>query len=197
VERLVIDRLRAFLTDPAAVLDAIDSETASGSGQGQLVEHGRQAAEELGNRPPNEVKATLVALACRVVISFDLIEINISRYRLAAFLAGQSIDPAIQKQKLGLNSDNVVTLAAPARLKRVGREMRMLVENSNDQAAADPSLLRIIARAHDIQERLSQNPKLTVMTSPATSASRRPTSTLSCVFPGWRPTSRRPSSTAS
>ncbi len=38
----------------------------------------------------------------------------------------------------------------------------MLVENADDQAAADPSLLRIIARAHDIQERLSQNTELTV-----------------------------------
>jgi site-specific DNA recombinase len=49
-----------------------------------------------------------------------------------------------------------------ARLKRVGREMRMIVENSDDQTAADPSLLRIIARAHDIQERLIQNTDLTV-----------------------------------
>ena len=38
----------------------------------------------------------------------------------------------------------------------------MLVENSDDQMAADPSLLRIIARAHDIQARLLQNTKLTV-----------------------------------
>jgi site-specific DNA recombinase len=40
--------------------------------------------------------------------------------------------------------------------------MRMLVENSDDHTAADPSLLRIIARAHDIQGRLSQNTQLTV-----------------------------------
>ena len=40
--------------------------------------------------------------------------------------------------------------------------MRMLVENADDQTAADPSLLRIIARAHHIQARLIQNPKLTV-----------------------------------
>jgi site-specific DNA recombinase len=46
--------------------------------------------------------------------------------------------------------------------KRVGREMRMLVENSDDHTAADPSLLRIIARAHDIQARLIQNTKLIV-----------------------------------
>src|ERR1700730_9676562 len=35
----------------------------------------------------------------------------------------------------------------------------MLVENADDQTAADPSLLRIIARTHDIHARLTQNPK--------------------------------------
>ena len=103
-----------------------------------------------------------MTLACRVEINPDRIEIKISRHRLASFLAGQSIDPTMQDQKLDRDSDDVVTLVVPARLKRVGREMRMLVENSDDQTAADPSLLRIIARAHDIQERLIQNTKLTV-----------------------------------
>ena len=60
------------------------------------------------------------------------------------------------------DSNAAVTLVVPARLKRVGREMRMLVENSGDQDATDPSLLRIIARARDIQARLVQNTKLTV-----------------------------------
>ena len=44
-------------------------------------------------------------------------------------------------------------LTVPARLKRVGREMRMVVEGADDQTAADPSLLRVIARGHDIQRR--------------------------------------------
>jgi site-specific DNA recombinase len=38
----------------------------------------------------------------------------------------------------------------------------MLVENSDDQTPADPSLLRIIARAHDIQARLIANTELTM-----------------------------------
>jgi hypothetical protein len=38
----------------------------------------------------------------------------------------------------------------------------MLVENSDDHMATDPSLLRIIARAHDIQARLLQKTMLTV-----------------------------------
>jgi hypothetical protein len=42
-------------------------------------------------------------------------------------------------------TDDIMTLIAPARLKRVDREMRMLVENSDNQVAADASLLRITA----------------------------------------------------
>ena len=129
LERLVMDRLRSFFADPGAVLDAID-ETQSGTGQSQLVERGRQVAEELGTQGANEVKATLMTLACRVEINPDRVEIKISRHRLAAFLAGQPIDPTMQDHKSNRGSDDVLTLAVPARLKRVGREMRMLVGNS-------------------------------------------------------------------
>ena len=162
LEGLVIDRLRAFLADPAAVLDAVDNESHSGSGQSQLIERGRQIAEELGAQAPNEVRTTLMTLLCRVAVKPDRIEIDLSRRRLSELLGGQPIDLTMQDQRLDRKSDDVVTLVASARLKRVGREMRMLVENSDDHAAADPSLLRIIARAHDIQARLIQNTKLTV-----------------------------------
>ena len=162
LEGLVINRIRAFFADPAAVLDAIDDESHSSSGQRQLIERARQVAEELGAQAPNEIRTTLMALLCRVEIKPEEIEINIFRRRLVALLAGQPVDPTMQDQKMDRNSDDVVTLKTPARIKRVGREMRMLVGNSDDQTAADPSLLRIIARAHDIQARLIQNTKLTV-----------------------------------
>ena len=38
----------------------------------------------------------------------------------------------------------------------------MIVEGVNDKAEADPSLLRVLTRAHNIQERLSQDTDLTV-----------------------------------
>ena len=53
-----------------------------------------------------------------------------------------------------------------ARLRRAGREIRMFVENTNDQTTADPGLLRIVARAHDVQARLMQNTDLTVHVIP-------------------------------
>ena len=103
-----------------------------------------------------------MALRCRVDINPDRVDINLSRGRLAELLAGQPIDLATREDRPDHTSDDVVTLTVPARLKRVGREMRMLVESSDDSTAADPSLLRIVARAHDIQARLIQNAKLSV-----------------------------------
>jgi hypothetical protein len=162
IPRRNTNRLRTFLTEPAEILDAVNDESHGGSGPSQLIERGRQIAEELGAQAPNEVKTTLMTLLCRVAVKPDRIEIDFSRRRLAELLAGQAIDLTLQDQRLDRKSDDVVTLVASARLKRVSREMRMLVENSDDHTATDPSLLRIIARAHDIQARLIQNTKLTV-----------------------------------
>ena len=40
--------------------------------------------------------------------------------------------------------------------------MKLVVHNAEDRTIADPGLLRIVARAHDFQERLMQDPDLTV-----------------------------------
>jgi hypothetical protein len=53
----------------------------------------------------------------------------------------------------------MLTLTAAAELTRVGREMKMLVDGQDDHAAVDPSLLRIIARAHNIRARLLRDLK--------------------------------------
>jgi site-specific DNA recombinase len=96
-----------------------------------------------------------------VEIRSDRVDITLSRGRLTQLLAG-SIDLKMQHQAPTSAPDELLGLTVPVSLKRVGREMRMLVENANDQTAADPSLLRIIARAHHVQARLNQNPKLTM-----------------------------------
>jgi site-specific DNA recombinase len=161
LEGLVINRLRSFFADPAALLDVVDGATQSGLWQRRLIQRGRQIAEELRTQTPDKAKATLMALMCRITIQSDRIEIALSLSRTAALLTDVSIELA-GHQRSAPASHDVMTLRMPARLKRVGREMRMLVEGAVEQTAADPSLLRVIARAHDIQRRLSQNTELTV-----------------------------------
>jgi site-specific DNA recombinase len=161
LEGLVIARLRNFLADPGAILDAIDNDSHNGSGCSQRIERGRQLSESLGAGAPDTVKAMFMALLCRVDIRADRVDITLSRCRLSELLAG-SIDLTMPHQAPANATGDRLMLTVPVSLKRVGREMRMLVENADDQTAADPSLLRIMARAHAIQARLIQNPKLSV-----------------------------------
>jgi site-specific DNA recombinase len=162
LESLVITRLRTFLSDQGAILDVIRDEHADGIGQNRLIGRGRQIAEELETFAPDQIRAMLMALFSRVDIKPDRVKITVRRGRLVELLGAQPFDPTTQGGKSGEESEEVLTLTVMARLQRVGREMRMLVENSDDQTSADPGLLRIVARAHDIQERLMENTDLTV-----------------------------------
>ena len=104
----------------------------------------------------------VMTLLTRVEVGSSGIDIRVSRAGLADLLARKTPDLAKPRGGETKSAADVLTLKVPARLKRVGREMRMLVENPADQTPADRGLLRIIARAHDIQLRLMQNVDLTV-----------------------------------
>jgi site-specific DNA recombinase len=162
LESLVITKLRTFLANQGAILDAIRNEHADGAGQKRLIERGRKIAEELGVLAPEEIRAMLMALFSRVDIRPDRVEIKVPRRQLIEQLHAQSIALSTAAGKPDSASDDTLTLTVKARLQRVGRELRMLVENTDDQTTADPGLLRIVARAHDIQARLIQDTELTV-----------------------------------
>ena len=104
----------------------------------------------------------LMTLISRVDIRPDCVEIGVRRSRLVELLGSDSIDLVTQQATPNNEAKDVLTLTVRARLQRVGREMKMLVENTDDQTEADPALLRIVARAHDIQERLMQKSGLTL-----------------------------------
>ena len=162
LETLVITRLRTLLADRGAILDAIQNEYPGAVEQNRLIGRGRQIAEELGTLAPVQTRAILMTLLSRVDVRPDRVEINIRRCYLIELLDSQSINQTTQGRKSDKKSEDVLTLTVRARLQRVGREMRMLVEKTDDQTTGDPGLLRIVARAHEIQERLMQNTDLTV-----------------------------------
>jgi site-specific DNA recombinase len=99
LEGLVINRIRTFLADPGAILDAVDNDSHGDPGRSQLIERSRQIAEELGGLAPDKVKAALMTLLCRVEIRSDRVDITLSRCRLTELLAG-SLDLKMQHQAL-------------------------------------------------------------------------------------------------
>ena len=162
LEALVIGRLRTFLADAGALLTAISDAEQNGAQQKRLIVRGRQISEELPTLAPDAVRSLLMTLVNRVDIKSEHVEIKVCRKRLHDLLQAESIDPSLAAAAPASHPGGILKLKVKARLQRVGREMKLIVHNADDRAAADPGLLRIIARAHDFQERLMKDPKLTV-----------------------------------
>ena len=83
----------------------------------------------------------------RVDIRPDCVEISVRRSRLVERLGSGPIELVTQQGTPDNKAKDVLTLTVRARLQRVGREMKMLVEHTDDQTEADPALLRFVARA--------------------------------------------------
>lgn len=162
LETLVITKLRSFLADEGAVLNVIREEHVDGAAQSRLITRGIKIAKEIESLTPDRIRAILMTLLSRVDIRPDCVEISVRRPRLVELLGSGSIELVAQRGTPDNEAKDVLTLTVRAQLQRVGREMKMLVENTDDQTEADPALLRIVARAHDIQERLLQNGELTL-----------------------------------
>ena len=162
LETLVITKLRSFLADEGAVLNVIREEHVDGAEQSRQIARGVKIAREIESLTPDRIRAMLMTLISRVDIRPDCVEISVRRSRLVELLGSGSIDLVTQRGTPNDEAKAVLTLTVRARLQRVGREMKMLVENTDDQTKADPALLRIVARAHDIQERLMQKSGLTL-----------------------------------
>ena len=55
-----------------------------------------------------------------------------------------------------------MTLTIPARLKRTGKEMRIIVEDGSDPEIPNPGLVRVVVRAHVVRDRLLADRSLTL-----------------------------------
>jgi site-specific DNA recombinase len=161
LENVVIERLRTFFSGRGELLDAIEGENLDRSGRGYLIPRGRQIADELGEKPDKN-RAIVAAMVRRVEVLPDSVKVHLSREQLMELLNSDSKEWTQGKRQPIDPSDRILTLTTPAQLMRVGREMKLLVDDSRDNRAPDMGLLRILARAHDVQTRLAQDTNLTV-----------------------------------
>ena len=160
LETVVIDRLRSFFCNRGELLDAVENEGGGKARLGHLINRGRQLAEELG-RTPDKAKAIVMTLVRRVEVRPEHVKIDIYQGRLAGMLTAISFDLPTQPPRLVDLSERITTLKAQAQMKRVGREMKLLIDDDANRPP-DVGLLRIVARAHDIQTRLAEDTSLTV-----------------------------------
>jgi site-specific DNA recombinase len=159
LDTIVMERLQRLLSSRGELLDAIAGTSSGRTGQGQLIQRGRQIADALGKKMEQH-RSIVTALVRRVEIGPDSVKVDVCQDRLVALLSSNDLD--FTNDRPIDSSDHVLTLTAPIQLTRVGREMKLLVDDSNDNRSPDMSLLRVITRAHDVQHRLAEDTTLTV-----------------------------------
>jgi hypothetical protein len=96
----------------------------------------------------------------RVQVHVDRIDITLDQDRVFRRLdATGEIEP-IDKTQSEVNRQ-VTTLSIPARLKRTGKEMRIIVDDGSEPATPDTGLVRLLVRASAIRDKLLADRSLT------------------------------------
>ena len=121
------------------------------------------AVVALLDQQSDEAGRSLVRLlVVRVQVLAERIDIGLSATRLAQRLFGV-IDDDPNRPNLAVDGTNeveedlLVRLNVPARLKRTGMEMKLVIDGGGEASPADAGLLRILARAHLIGKRFDEN----------------------------------------
>ncbi len=145
IENLVIEAIADLLAKPAFLaetnLAAADLHGATAAAKAQ--------AAVLKELSTPERRRVLLAITHGIVLHPEHIAISLDRDRLLKCLqAGEA--PEVRPHTDG----PMIELNVPATLKRVGVEMKFVVPGAVGNNTPDPSLVRLLARAHTLRDRL-------------------------------------------
>jgi site-specific DNA recombinase len=161
LESLVVRRIRGWLTEPAGVLQAIQHAAFDAVTQKRLIERARDIAKQDHDLGIEGLRAFMRASIVRVQVHADRIDIMLDQDRVCRCLdetakQNEPIDNA-QPEANRL----VSTVSIPARLKRTGKEMRIVVSDGSEPATPDSGLVRLLVRANAIRDQLLADRSLT------------------------------------
>ena len=150
IEQLVSSRVHRWLLDPGSIYKSTSARLPDASIQQRLVARTADIGKHWPELPVARKRAVLTGLIERVEVSVDQIDIHLRPLRLSALLDL----PATPSQ--GVN-DKVELLSVPVRLRRSGRDIRMVI-NRTDSFAAKPDarLVRLLLRARRFNTTLAQ-----------------------------------------
>jgi hypothetical protein len=150
LESLAVRRIRDWLADPAALLRAVQHAAFDAAAQKRLIERARQVAAGESDGLHTFMRSTVV----RVQVHVDRIDIILNQDRVCNCL-DESTRPAEEADH------QLITLSIPARLKRTGKEMRIVVSDGSEPGAPDAGLVRLLTRANAVRDQLLVDRSLT------------------------------------
>ena len=159
IEALVMDRIRAWFADSVVVLNAVQCCGPDAIAQKRLLGEAARLAATWQDLNAEQLRAILRAVVTRVQVRSDRIDLTLDQMGVAFWLDGKVL-PQPTHSGGDEREWHLMPLTIPARLKRTGIEMRLVVDDGSEPANVDPSLVRLLVRAHAIRARLLEEPSL-------------------------------------
>jgi len=154
LEEIVTARVREMLADGAAVFDAVSTTTASADRCGRLVASAAALARSWSDLSFAQQHRILGNLVARIEVRDDAVDLHVRPDRLAPLLGRDEHGDGLVAASDGRRADTV-TLSVRAGLQRVGKGGQLvLADRMAGAAKPNASLLRLLARAHQLQQRL-------------------------------------------
>ncbi len=155
IERIVVSRLRAFLSSAAEIHPAVAPHAKSAIAQKNLLARAAALSDLWAEQSPAQIRGLLRALVIRIDLRLDKVEIQ---------LLPQRLDPVLSDDASVLSSASTASgdaptliLCAPARLRRAGMEMKMLIDAKGARKGKpDPSLVKLLVKAQKLKEAIVQ-----------------------------------------
>jgi Recombinase len=125
IEQLVSHRVHRWLLDPGSIYKSTSARLPDASMQQRLVARAADIGKRWPELPVARKRAVLLALIERIEVRVDQIDIRLRPPRLGALLdvAATPIE--------SVTDDEIQTLSVPVRLRRAGREIRMVIDGAD------------------------------------------------------------------
>src|ERR1700687_3923286 len=152
IEQLVASRVRQWLLDPGSIFTATSKCFSEPSTQQRIAARAAEIGRRWSELPPARTRPVLAALIERVEVRVDQVDIHLRPTGLSALS-----DTAATPSQSVLEEETVI-LSVPARLRRAGMEIRMLIDRTDPFAAVKPDarLIKVLVRAHRFNNTMVQ-----------------------------------------
>ena len=144
------------------MLNIIQSHVSDAATQKLLIDGLERCVATLPELKADDVRKFMLAIVARIQVYVDRIDISLNPTSLVRWLGrtDSHAEPTATPQS---DSDGLfVQLTIPVRLRRVGNEMKIIVEDGSHREAPNPSLVRALVRAHVIRDRMLADKTLTL-----------------------------------
>jgi DNA invertase Pin-like site-specific DNA recombinase len=152
LERPVLEELKRFFASADEVVTYLAQPDDDVRSKSTLIEAAERLSRSQDAASGVSLSETLVAIVQRIVVHQDSIEIQVLRSAILRHLFGQEVNDSERELQTTSTSEAPMSLMVPARLKRCGGEIRLIVHprfSAHDPRRTVPSLIKAVVRAQE------------------------------------------------